>query len=108
LIDYYQGYSGFGSCHAGTCSASGTASEPRRFGDYQYFMSFGGDQFYNIPQIMENVFGVLGIVIHVSHFIAGQVFELTGYTTFGEYTYVFMYVACRLLSIKTIKKVLEL
>jgi hypothetical protein len=44
FIAYHQGYDGFGSCHAGTCSSFKAALEPRRFGDYQYFMSFGGDQ----------------------------------------------------------------
>jgi hypothetical protein len=40
-----------------------------------------------MPQAIDNVFGIPTIVIHVSHFIAGLVFEFTGYTTFGEYRF---------------------
>ena len=47
-------------------------------------MSFGGDQLYNIPNIIDNNFGILGIGVHVVHFVAGQLFELSGYTAFGK------------------------
>ena len=59
-------------------------TQPRLYGDYQYFLSFGGDQYFDIPNIIENNFGVLGQVVHVAHFIAGQSFELAGYTAFGK------------------------
>jgi hypothetical protein len=67
-----------------TCS-SYTSLFPRAFGDYQYYLSFGGDQYFDIPNIMENNFGVLGLVVHVTHFIAGQSFELAGYTAYGKF-----------------------
>ena len=88
IENYMRSFDGLRSCQGhlpnGTCS-SVDVYEPRAFGEYQYYQSFGGDQYYNMPLVMENVFGVLGIVIHVSHFIAGLVFELTGYTTFGNF-----------------------
>ena len=66
-----------------SCLAS-VSEEPRLYGDYQYYMSLGGDQFLDIPTVIDNNFGIQGIVIHVSHFIAGQTFELSGYTAFGK------------------------
>jgi hypothetical protein len=68
----------------GTCSTQ-LLSEKKGFGDYQFFLSYGGDQYLDLPNSIDGNFGTSGIVIHVSHFIAGQVFELTGYTTFGNY-----------------------
>ena len=68
----------------GTCSESTALMDPRAYGDYQYFLSFGGDQYFDIPNIMENNFGVLGLVVHVAHFMAGQSFELAGYTAYGK------------------------
>jgi hypothetical protein len=59
-------------------------ADPRAYGDYQYYLSFGGDQYFDIPNIIENNFGVLGLVVHVTHFIAGQSFELTGYSAYGK------------------------
>ena len=72
------------SSQNGTCSSSTALTNPRAYGDYQYFLSFGGDQYFDIPNIMENDFGVLGQVVHVVHFIAGQSFELAGYTAYGK------------------------
>ena len=66
-----------------SCLAS-VSEEPRLYGDYQYYLSFGGDQYFDMPNIIENNFGILGINVHVAHFIAGQTFELTGYTAYGK------------------------
>jgi hypothetical protein len=86
LSNYYRGSYVSNDCsssHNGICSAI-RPTNPRAYGDYQYFLSFGGDQYFDIPNIIENNFGVLGLVVHVAHFIAGQSFELAGYTAFGE------------------------
>jgi hypothetical protein len=86
LSNYYRGSHVNNACsstHNGTCSAI-LPTDPRAYGDYQYYLSFGGDQYFDIPNIIENNFGVLGLVVHVAHFIAGQSFELAGYTAYGE------------------------
>ena len=67
----------------GTCTTT-SLIDKRAFGEYQYFLSFGGDQYFDIPNIIENNYGILGINVHIAHYIAGQVFELTGYTAFGK------------------------
>ena len=70
----------------GTCLGIGLdeARASSTYGAYQYYLSFGGDQFFNIPTIIDNNFGVLGLGIHVAHFIGGMSFELAGYTAYGN------------------------
>ena len=37
-----------------------------------------------MPTIIENNFGVLGLNVHIAHYIAGMSFELAGYTAYGK------------------------
>ena len=57
----------------------------RAFGDYQYYLSFGGDQYFNMPKVIDSVFGLAGQVSQMSNWICAVPFELVGYTVYGNF-----------------------
>ena len=57
----------------------------RAFGDYQYYLSFGGDQYFNMPRVIDSVFGLAGQLSQMSNWICAVPFELVGYTVYGNY-----------------------
>ena len=61
----------------------GFQAEPRLFGDYQYFLSFGGDQYLDIPLAIDAVYGTRGLIVQVGHFISQVSYEVTGYAALG-------------------------
>ena len=56
----------------------------RAFGDYQYYVSYGGDQYFNLPAAIDNIFGASGIYPQLGHVLAQPSFEAAGYTAIGE------------------------
>lgn len=58
----------------------------RAFGEYQYYLSYGGDQYFNVPRVIDNVFGPPGIYRQLGHMLAQISFEAAGYTAMGQYT----------------------
>ena len=56
----------------------------RRFGDYQYYMSFGGDQYFDLIRALDAIYGTSGIIIQLGHFISQASYEMTGYAAMGE------------------------
>ena len=56
----------------------------RAFGDYQYYVSYGGDQYFNVPAAIDNIFGASGIYPQLGHVLAQPSFEAAGYTAIGK------------------------
>ena len=56
----------------------------RAFGDYQYYMSFGGDQYFNLPATIDAIFGASGIYPQMGHVLSQPSFEAAGYTAMGQ------------------------
>ncbi len=53
----------------GTCSAANNGTclslkpdQSKAFGEYQYFLSFGGDQYLDIPLAIDAAYGTRGLV----------------------------------------------
>ena len=57
---------------------------PKAFGDYQYYWSFGGDQYFNLPAAIDNIFGTQGIWPQIIHVMSQPAFEAAGYTAMGN------------------------
>ena len=57
---------------------------PRAFGDYQYYASFGGDQYLDLPAAIDNIYGTSGIWPQVVHVMSQPFFEAAGYTAMGK------------------------
>ena len=55
----------------------------RAYGDYQFYLSYGGDQYFNVPRVIDNVFGPPGIYRQLGHILAQTNFEAAGYTAIG-------------------------
>ncbi len=60
-----------------------SAISSRAYGDYQYYLSFGGDQLMNVPSSIDGIFGVSGLMTLVAHIVIAMPSELIGYTTYG-------------------------
>jgi hypothetical protein len=58
---------------------------PKAFGDYQYYFSFGGDQYFNLPAAIDNIFGTQGIWPQIIHVMSQPAFEAAGYTAMGNF-----------------------
>ena len=69
----------------GTCLALEEWDQPKAFGEYQYFLSFGGDQYLDIPLAIDAAYGIRGMIVQVGHFISQVSYEVTGYATMGKY-----------------------
>ena len=59
--------------------------QPKAFGEYQYFLSFGGDQYLDIPLAIDAAYGIRGMIVQVGHFISQVSYEVTGYATMGKH-----------------------
>jgi len=57
---------------------------PRAFGDYQYYVSLGGDQYFNLPASVDAIFGASGVYPQMCHVLSQPSFESAGYTAMGE------------------------
>ncbi len=64
-----------------------SAISSRAYGDYQYYVSFGGDQLMNVPSGIDGIFGVSGLMTLVAHIVIAMPSELVGYTTYGILLY---------------------
>ena len=62
----------------------GALESSREFGDYQFYMSFGGDQYLNRPASVDGIIGVSGIYRQISHLLSQPAFEAAGYTAMGK------------------------
>ena len=58
---------------------------PRAFGDYQYFLSYGGDRFFNMPLVIETETGLFGHIIQIVDTIVIIPFQLVGYSAYGKF-----------------------
>jgi len=70
-----------------TCPGdSGTCLEEqsRAFGDYQYFISFLGDQYLDIPLAIDAIYGTRGLIVQLCHFFSQVSYEVTGYAAIGQ------------------------
>ena len=78
---------------AATCTASNNTClvpgypQSKAFGDYQYFLSFGGDQYLDIPLAIDAAYGTRGLIVQCGHFVSQVSYEVTGYTALGENFY---------------------
>jgi len=66
-----------------TCVVPGF-ERPKAFGDYQYFLSFGGDQYLDIPLSIDAAYGTRGLIVQCGHFVSQVSYEVAGYTALGE------------------------
>ena len=67
----------------GTCLIGGS-EDSRAFGDYQYFISFLGDQYLDIPLAIDAIYGTRGLIVQLTHFFSQVSFEVTGYAALGN------------------------
>ena len=67
----------------GTCLALGE-DQSKAFGEYQYFLSFGGDQYLDIPLAIDAAYGTRGLIVQMGHFVSQVSYEMTGYAAMGE------------------------
>ena len=65
------------------CLANGKV-ESKAFGDYQYFLSFGGDQYLDIPLAIDAAYGIRGMIVQIGHCISQVSYEVTGYAVMGK------------------------
>jgi hypothetical protein len=76
------------------CSTENCLSKEsgRFFGDYQYFLSFGGDQYFDLPLAIDAIYGTRGLIVQVGHCLSQVSYEVTGYAAIGklENTFVIM------------------
>ena len=68
---------------ASTCLAT-TSQDPKAFGDYQYYMSFGGDQYFDLNKVIDAIYGASGLIIQTGHWMSQVSYEVTGYTAMGN------------------------
>ena len=73
--------------HFSTCGKTNDAclDESKAFGDYQYFLSFGGDQYLDIPLSIDAVYGTRGMIVQICHFFSQVSYEVTGYAAMGNF-----------------------
>jgi len=64
--------------------SSKTADDYRAFGDYQYFFSFGGDQYFDLPASIDSNYGVSGQITQVSNAFFTIPTQLAGFAAFGN------------------------
>lgn len=69
-----------------TCLATGSP-QPKAFGDYQYYLSFGGDQYLDIPLAIDAAYGTRGMVVQIGHCLSQVSYEVTGYAAMGNHYY---------------------
>lgn len=81
--------------------------EPRLFGDYQYYISFGGDQYLDIPLAIDAAYGTRGLIVQVGHFISQVSYEVTGYAALGKDQWFFNYGRFKEVHIKICKFFIE-
>ena len=62
----------------------GALESSREFGDYQFYMSFGGDQYFDLPASIDSNYGVLGQVTQVSNAFFTIPTQLAGYAAYGN------------------------
>jgi hypothetical protein len=72
------------SSEHGTCLALGE-DQSKAFGDYQYFLSFGGDQYLDIPLAIDAAYGTRGLIVQMGHFLSQVSYEVTGYAAMGMF-----------------------
>ena len=56
----------------------------RAFGDYQFYLSYGGDQLFNLPFAVDSNFGVSGQISQVSNSFFTIPCQLAGYAAYGK------------------------
>lgn len=62
-----------------------SSGDSKKFGDYQYFMSFGGDQYFDLNKAIDAIFGASGLIIQTGHWLSQVSYEVAGYTTVGNF-----------------------
>ena len=67
-----------------TCLAEGSEAS-RAYGDYQYYMSFGGDQYFDLNRAIDAIYGASGLIIQTGHWLSQVSYEVAGYTAIGNY-----------------------
>lgn len=72
-------------CNAADSSClADTSAEAKAYGDYQYYMSFGGDQYFDLNRAIDAIYGSTGILIQTGHWMSQMSYEVAGYTAIGE------------------------
>ena len=72
-------------CNAADSSClADTSAEAKAYGDYQYYMSFGGDQYFDLNRAIDAIYGSTGILIQTGHWMSQTSYEVAGYTAIGE------------------------
>ena len=75
------GISDLSQCSTENCLSKESG---RFFGDYQYFLSFGGDQYFDLPLAIDAIYGTRGLIVQVGHFLSQVSYEITGYAAIGK------------------------
>jgi hypothetical protein len=60
------------------------SDQSKAFGDYQYFLSFGGDQYLDIPLAIDAAYGTRGLIVQMGHFTSQVSYEVIGYAAIGN------------------------
>lgn len=71
-----------GGSNSTTCLVE-AIEDSKKFGDYQYYMSFGGDQYFDLPRPIDAIFGSGGLIIQTGHWMSQVSYEVAGYTAIG-------------------------
>jgi hypothetical protein len=66
-----------------TCLAP-VSGQSKAFGDYQYYLSFGSDQYLDIPLAIDAAYGTRGLIVQMGHFVSQVSYEVTGYAAMGK------------------------
>ena len=83
--NYWQKQQSFNYCSLSneTCLAP-KEDQSKAFGDYQYYLSFGGDQYLDMPLAIDAAYGIRGMIVQIGHFISQVSYEVIGYATMGK------------------------
>ena len=69
---------------AGANSTCLATEASRAYGDYQYYMSFGGDQYFDLNKAIDAIFGASGLLIQTGHWMSQVSYEVAGYSAIGN------------------------
>jgi len=67
-----------------TCLASAGSETSKAYGDYQYYMSFGGDQYFDLNRAIDAIYGSGGLIIQTGHWMSQVSYEVAGYAAIGN------------------------
>jgi len=73
------------ACAGANSTCLATAGDSKAFGDYQYYMSFGGDQYFDLNRAIDAIYGASGLLIQTGHWMSQTSYEVAGYTAIGNF-----------------------